>query len=371
MIKLRASEANQHKVIKDREEYVMRNLNDKGFESNVDDNAEGDEDKGIDGTINLLYDDVDVRLNEPVHADEGLVQKEGTDAEMINVQQGNENLEITLDQVIEDAHVTISTAAKKTKDPITSSSHSSDLASNFLIFADILPIDAEIISLMDGHVHHEVPSNQTHTLLTLPVTVITKSLPVCTTTIPQSLPSFTPPPPLSTPTPPPTTEATNPQSTLPDFTFVFQFNNRVSALEKAVSELREEDHLKTQLKKILINKIEKSQSYLTATGHRECYDGLIKSYELDKSLLSTYDNVYSLKRSRKDKDKDEDPSAGSDRGLKKRKTSKDVEPTKGPKTKESKSGSSKGTKSQSTSFGKSVQTEELEFEVADSDMPQN
>ncbi|GKF41778.1 hypothetical protein Tco_0125120 [Tanacetum coccineum] len=61
-----------------------------------------------------------------------------------------------------------------------------------------------------------------------------------------------------------------------------------------------------------------SQSYLTATEHRECYDGLIKSYDLDKSLFSTYDKMYSLKRSRKDKDKDEDPSAGLDRGLKKR-----------------------------------------------------
>ncbi|GKF05350.1 hypothetical protein Tco_0036018 [Tanacetum coccineum] len=41
-------------------------------ESKVDDNAEGDKDKGMDDTINLLYDDVDVRLNEPVHADEGV-----------------------------------------------------------------------------------------------------------------------------------------------------------------------------------------------------------------------------------------------------------------------------------------------------------
>ncbi|GKB83659.1 hypothetical protein Tco_0950554 [Tanacetum coccineum] len=126
-----------------------------------------------------------------------------------------------------------------------------------------------------------------------------------------------------------------------------------------------------ELKKILIDKMDESQSYLTAAEHRECYDGLIKSYDLDKSLFSTYDKVYSLKRSRKDKDKDEDPSAGSDRGLKKRKTSKDAEPTKGPKTKESKSGSSKGTKSQSTSSGKSVHAEEPEFEVADSDMPQD
>nr|GEU38121.1 putative reverse transcriptase domain-containing protein [Tanacetum cinerariifolium] len=102
---------------------------------------------------------------------------------------------------------------------------------------------------------------------------------------------------------------------------------------------------------------------------RECYDGLIKSYDLDKSLFSTYDKVYSLKRSQKDKDKDEDPSARSDRGLKKWKTSKDAKLTKGPKTKESKSGSSKGTKSQSKSFGKHVHAEEPEFEKLNWDNP--
>ncbi|GJS60826.1 hypothetical protein Tco_0655610 [Tanacetum coccineum] len=128
---------------------------------------------------------------------------------------------------------------------------------------------------------------------------------------------------------------------------------------------------KFELKKILINKMDESQSYLTATEHRECFDGLTKSYDLDKSLFSTYDKVYSLKRSRKDKDKDEDPSARSDRGLKKRKTSKDDKPTKGLKAKESKSGSSKGTKSQSKFSGKSVHAEEPEFEVAYSEMPQD
>ncbi|GJX87850.1 hypothetical protein Tco_0339864 [Tanacetum coccineum] len=57
--------------------------------------------------------------------------------------------------------------------------------------------------------------------------------------------------------------------------------------------------------------------------------------------------------------------------MKKRKTSKDAEPTKGPKIKESTSGSSKGTKSQSKSSRKSIQSEESEFKVADSDMPQD
>ncbi|GJR16987.1 hypothetical protein Tco_0965514 [Tanacetum coccineum] len=75
--------------------------------------------------------------------------KEGTDVEMTNIQQGNENLEITLDQVIEDAHVTISTVAKKTKVPVTSSSHSSNLAAKFLNFADIPTTEAEIVSPID------------------------------------------------------------------------------------------------------------------------------------------------------------------------------------------------------------------------------
>ncbi|GKA27260.1 hypothetical protein Tco_0713428 [Tanacetum coccineum] len=76
---------------------------------------------------------------------------------------------------------------------------------------------------------------------------------------------------------------------------------------KAVATLTE-----FELKKILIDKMDKSESYLAAPEHREFYKGLIKSYDLDKSLFSTYGKVYSLKRSRKDKDKDEDPSAGEE-----------------------------------------------------------
>nr|GFC90174.1 hypothetical protein [Tanacetum cinerariifolium] len=71
---------------------------------------------------------------------------------------------------------------------------------------------------------------------------------------------------------------------------------------------------KFELKKILIDKMDKSESYLAAPEHKECYEGLIKSYELDTTILSTYGKVYLLKRSQKDKD--EDPSARSDRGLK-------------------------------------------------------
>nr|GEV32365.1 hypothetical protein [Tanacetum cinerariifolium] len=159
------------------DKFVRTPFNDSDDETKISDKAQGDEDEEIDYTTSQLYDDVDIRLNKPVQADDETVQKEGTDAELTNIQRGNEN--------------------KRS---------------------------------------------------------------------PKSL-------------------------------------------------------------KMLI----------------VCYDGLVKSYELYKTLFSTYDKVYSLKRSQKDKDKDEDPFVGSDRRLKKRKTSKDAKPSK----------------------------DEPEFEVADSDMPQD
>ncbi|GJV13069.1 hypothetical protein Tco_1354610 [Tanacetum coccineum] len=126
-----------------------------------------------------------------------------------------------------------------------------------------------------------------------------------------------------------------------------------------------------KLKKILLDKIQKSKSYRGAQVHKDLYDALVKSYKLDKDLFESYGKVYSLKKDREDKDKDEDPPAGSDQRLKKEKTSKDAEPSRGSKSKESKSSSSKGTKSQPKSSGKSAQAEELVFEAADTEMPLN
>ncbi|GJS61918.1 hypothetical protein Tco_0656702 [Tanacetum coccineum] len=205
--------------VKDELVKTPSNDSDDEDETKITDKAEGDEDEEIDYTTSQLYDDVDIRLNEPVDTDKGFVQEECIDAAMSNIQQGNENLKIV--QVIEDAHVTLCTVPRKTKVLVTSSSHSSDLAAKFLNFSDIPHTDAEIVSPMDVHVYHEVPSKQTHTLLTVPVSVITDSSPLYSTVIPQSFPSFTPLPQQSTSTPPPTIEATNPPSTLPDFASVF------------------------------------------------------------------------------------------------------------------------------------------------------
>ncbi|GJU72637.1 hypothetical protein Tco_1264042 [Tanacetum coccineum] len=207
----------------------------KTLSNDFDDKDEGDEDEEMDYTTSQLYDDVDIRLNEPVDTDKGFVQEEGTVATMTNVQQRNENPDIL--QVIEDAHVTLSTVSQKTEVPVTSSSHSSDLASKFLNFSDIPHTDAEIVSPMDVHVHHEVPSQQTPTLLAVPVLVISDTSPVFSTSShnhyhPSLLHHNYQHP------HPPTTEATNPPSTLSDFALIFQFNNRVTTLEKEVVELK-------------------------------------------------------------------------------------------------------------------------------------
>ncbi|GKF29657.1 hypothetical protein Tco_0095999, partial [Tanacetum coccineum] len=106
------------------------------------------------------------------------------DVEMNEAQQWNENLETTQEQVVDDSYVTITTITKKTEVPITSSSRSSDLASKFLNFSDIPQTDAEIVSPLDVHIHHEVPRTQAPTLLTIPVSVITESSLVYTN-IPQ------------------------------------------------------------------------------------------------------------------------------------------------------------------------------------------
>ncbi|GJU52923.1 hypothetical protein Tco_1226637 [Tanacetum coccineum] len=330
---------------------------------------------------------------------------------------------------------------------------------------NVPPVDNEVISMMNFKVRHEEPSTQTPSFLTIPVMVIPKTSTAAAPTIPMIISLITPLPQQSTltPTPVPTTETTTTSIlALPYFSSLFEFDQRVSVLEKELSQLKQVDYfaqlLKTiksqipamvddqlstrledsiqkafwsytsefekkaqgekkryidlveksvkdiikdevksqlphilpkevsdyatpviqstiteslenvilaksfsqpkssyeaaasltefKLKKIILDKMQKSKLYLGAQEHKELYDRLVKSYKLDKDLFESYGKAYSLKRDREDKDKDEDPPAISDHGLKRRKTSMDAEPSKGSKSKESKSRSSKGTKTQ-------------------------
>ncbi|GJU28640.1 hypothetical protein Tco_1167261 [Tanacetum coccineum] len=60
-----------------------------------DDEIKSDEDKGMDDTTDQFDDDVDARLEELTQTGKEIVQGKGTDVEMDEAQQGNENLETT------------------------------------------------------------------------------------------------------------------------------------------------------------------------------------------------------------------------------------------------------------------------------------
>ncbi|GJT45150.1 hypothetical protein Tco_0953865 [Tanacetum coccineum] len=270
-------------------------IEDDEDEINEESKVEDDEDKGMDYTTNQFDDDVDVRLNNPVHADEGYFPHRCRNY-FASVFQFNNRFSVLEKEV-----------SKLKKDD---------------------PLNTQVTALVDKHLDSRLGATKEEFTSYLSASITARITKQVKIQLPQILPK----------------EVSN-------FAPLVIQSMVTESLEHAV--------------------LAKESSQPQLHMRLECYDGLLKSYDLDKSLFSTYDKAYSMKRSQEDKDKDEDPFVGSDQGLKKRKTSKDAEPTKGLKTKESKSSSSKGTNSQSKSSRKYVQAEEPEFEVADSDMPQN
>nr|GEY26679.1 hypothetical protein [Tanacetum cinerariifolium] len=131
--------------------------------------------------------------------------------------------------------------------------------------------------------------------------------------------------------------------------------------------------LEFELKKILIDKMEANKSINRTDTQKNLYNALVESYNSDKDIITSYGDVVLLKRGRDDQDKDEDPSDGSDRGTKRRKSGKDVESSKYLRSKEKKysSTSKDASKSQHKSFGKSVHEEEPSHIVEESGMQQD
>ncbi|GJT05405.1 hypothetical protein Tco_0839867 [Tanacetum coccineum] len=68
-----------------------------------------------------------------------------------------------------------------------------------------------------------------------------------------------------------------------------------------------------ELKKILMDKMEENNSIDRSDVQKNLYRALLEAYNSDKDLLSSYDEVVTLKRGRDDQDKDKEPSARSNR----------------------------------------------------------
>nr|GEV15579.1 hypothetical protein [Tanacetum cinerariifolium] len=289
----------------------------------------------------------------------------------------------------EDAHVTLTHVhdATKADDPLQSSSISFDFTSKFLNLENLAPTDTEIASLMKTSDFQD----------TIPPTPPTLFIPV---TQQQQ-----------TPTLPTTTSTTIPE--LPDFAFVFSlirgcivdkylaFKKKEAvdvAVQLQTNKLREEaqvknedflnqvdttmksiikDQVKAQVSKImpkiLIDKMEANKLIEISDTQRTLYNTLVTSYNSENDIISSYGNVVLLKRGHDDKDKDQDPFARSDRGMKRRRTCKDADSSKDPRSKEKRStrSSKEASKSRHTSFGKSIHSEEPSYNVEDTSKHQD
>nr|GEY32653.1 hypothetical protein [Tanacetum cinerariifolium] len=82
-----------------------------------------------------------------------------------------------------------------------------------------------------------------------------------------------------------------------------------------------------ELRKILIEKMQGNKSIQRSDEQRNLYKALVEAYEADKIILDIYGETVTLKRRRDDEsDKDEGPSAGSDRGSKRRREGAEDQP---------------------------------------------
>nr|GEX11956.1 hypothetical protein [Tanacetum cinerariifolium] len=112
-------------------------------------------------------------------------------------------------------------------------------------------------------------------------------------------------------------------------------------------------------KKILIEKMEGNKSIQRSDEQRNLYKALVETYESDKIILDTYEKTATLKRHRDDDaDKDEEPSAGPDRGSKRRREGKEPESASVPTEIDSRSAgrSTQGSQSPQASASESIQT---------------
>ncbi|GJS99668.1 hypothetical protein Tco_0820838 [Tanacetum coccineum] len=108
-------------------------------------------------------------------------------------------------------------------------------------------------------------------------------------------------------------------------------------------------------KDILFQMMMASKSHEKHPAHKELYDALIQLLLVDKNDMDRLVVDPASQRKRRHDDKDQDPPAGSDQGMKKRRTGKDAEPSK--KSLKSKESAKGKTQSNTSKTGKSVSTD--------------
>ncbi|GJU41314.1 hypothetical protein Tco_0051598 [Tanacetum coccineum] len=95
-----------------------------------------------------------------------------------------------------------------------------------------------------------------------------------------------------------------------------------------------------------------SKSHEKHPAHKKLYDALIKSLLVDENGIDKLAIDPASQRKRRHDNKDQDPHAGSDQGMKKKRTRKDAKPLK--KSSKSKESAKGKTPSNTSKTGKSV-----------------
>nr|GEV50201.1 retrovirus-related Pol polyprotein from transposon TNT 1-94 [Tanacetum cinerariifolium] len=223
-----------------------------------------------------LYKDVNVRLTNTKHEEQGKEDEEITDTSRDDSTQ-----QTNYDQVKDDEYVTLTTIhdTQKTEGQMQSSSVSSDFANQFLNLDNVPPTDIKVVSMMNVNVRHEEPSTQTSPLLNIPITVIPETLTAAGSTIPPTI--------LTTINTNTNSCTNNCNNYNPDFSSLFGFDQRVFALEKEFSQLKQADHSAQLLKTIKLQIPVMVDAQLSI----RLEDCIKKSFSLaDKAILSGADN---------------------------------------------------------------------------------
>ncbi|GJX76413.1 hypothetical protein Tco_0323224 [Tanacetum coccineum] len=306
-----------------------------------------------------IYGDVNVSLTDAEPAD-----KEKDDEEITVAGHVNVNQEGAGNQVKDDAQAT-----QKTEGPIPSSSISSNYVAKYLNFDNIPPVNKKVVSMLDINVQHEIP--HTSHLLTIPVFIIPEH-------------TVANPPEIDVKELKDVDNSSKVISTIQSDVLKIVKEYLGSSMEEAkhkqyaphksvedIQEIKMEHARKQQVPKETITSSDttaleefdqktnlfettnKSKSFNKSPKQRALYHALMESILEDEDVMEegVVDNLKKTKLD--DADKDEGPSAGSDRGLKRRKISKETEPSKKAKSTETFKGTSKGTsKSQPKSTNK-------------------
>nr|GEZ42690.1 hypothetical protein [Tanacetum cinerariifolium] len=231
------------------------NKEDDEDETKTADKAEGDEDEEMDFTTSQLYDDVDIRLNEQVDTNDGFVQEKDTDAAMSNVKQGNENPKIL--QVIEDAHQTPTlltlpdfASVFRFNNKVTA------LEKEVVELKEDDPLKTQVTALVDEHLDARLGATRDKFMNFLLASITVRITEQVKNQLPQILPK-------EVSTFSPLVIQIIVTETLKQEVLAKDSSQTQSSYETAAT------LIEFELKKILIDKMDKSESYLAAPEHRE------------------------------------------------------------------------------------------------------